>query len=72
MKEEMTYLEKLEIRRNPPRIMTVPEAAIYIGVSNRKIRHMIADSEIRVVRMGGRVAITVATIDAFIECCIVA
>jgi len=66
-KDEMTYEQKLDIRRNPPTIMSIWESAIYLGVSERKLNHMIADKEIAVGRIGGRNVMTRKMIDKYVE-----
>lgn len=66
-KDEMTYEQKLDIRRNPPTIMSIWESAIYLGVSERKLNQMIADKEIAVGRLGGRNVMTRKMIDKYVE-----
>jgi excisionase family DNA binding protein len=66
-KDEMTYEQKLDIRRNPPTIMSILESAIYLGVSERKLNQMIADKEIAVGRLGGRNVMTRKMIDKYVE-----
>lgn len=55
------------IRTNPPKIMDVKEASIYIGISERTLRTWIADRKIKVVRIGGRIVLRLVDIDRFIE-----
>lgn len=57
----------VSIRTNPPKLLNVPEASEYIGVSQRTIRTWIADREIRVSRLGGRVLLRLVDVDRFIE-----
>lgn len=66
-KDEMTYEQKLEIRRNPPTIMSIWESAIYLGISERKLNQMIADKEISVGKLGGRNVMTRTLLDLYVD-----
>ena len=46
-------------------VITVSEAARYIGVGKKVIYQMIAFDEIRVVRQGGKVMIDKSSLEAF-------
>ena len=41
-----------KIRTNPPMVMSVVEASIYLGVSDRKVRELVNTGEIRSKRTG--------------------
>jgi excisionase family DNA binding protein len=47
--------------------MSVKEAAIYIGVSERKLRSSIANHEVKHVRFGSRVILRKIDLDSFLE-----
>lgn len=55
------------IRSNPPRNLTVTEAALYIGICERMLREKIALREIPVVRIGRRLVIRLKDIEEWIE-----
>jgi len=55
------------IRTNPPKVLSVPEASLYIGISKRYLRSLIADRRIKVIRIGGRVLLRLIDIDRWIE-----
>lgn len=59
--------DETSLRSNPPKVLNVPEASKYIGVSERTLRSLIADRKIKVVRVGGRVLLRLVDIDRFIE-----
>lgn len=50
-----------------PRLLTVKEAAIYIGRSEKALWHMIGNSSVPVVREGARVHLDRADLDQWIE-----
>jgi excisionase family DNA binding protein len=50
-----------------PRLMSVNEAAVYIGHTPRALRHMIADGRIPAIRDGSRVHLDRADLDQWIE-----
>ena len=56
-----------EIRVSPPQILSVPEAARYIGISLRFMRSLIAERKIKVARIGGRVLLRLIDVESFIE-----
>lgn len=55
------------LRSNPPNVMNVIEAATYIGISPRKLRDLIANREIRQVRIGTRCLLRLVDIDKYLE-----
>jgi excisionase family DNA binding protein len=55
------------IRSNGAQNMSVKEAAIYIGVSERKLRSSIANHEVKHVRFGSRVILRKIDLDSFLE-----
>ena len=59
--------DETSLRTNPPKVLNVPEASKYIGVSQRTLRSWIADRKIKVVRVGGRVLLRLVDIDRFLE-----
>ena len=55
------------IRSNPPRNLSVKEAATYLGVSERKLRDSIARGEVKHVRFGSRIILRRQDLDSFLE-----
>lgn len=55
------------IRRNPPKYLSIAEAAAYLGVAPRTIREHIAARRLSHVRFGGRVILRTADIDQDME-----
>jgi len=55
------------IRCSAPQNMSVREAALYIGVSERTLRETIARREIKHVRFGCRLILRRVDLDAFLE-----
>jgi len=55
------------IRSNPPANMSVKEASIYIGVSERKLRESLAMGDVRQVRFGSRIILRKQDLDLFLE-----
>jgi len=71
---ETSYKTKLQsiakessIRSNPPKNLYVPEAADYIGISERNLRNLIAERKIRVVRIGYRIVLRLIDVDRWME-----
>ena len=58
---------KSDIRQNPPKIMSVKEAAIYIGVSERLLRDRLNAGYIRHSRLGARILIRLEDINKFMD-----
>lgn len=50
-----------------PALLTVKEAAIYLGRSEQAVQHLIFQRELPVVRMGRRVHLHRRDLDAWIE-----
>ncbi|MDG2169589.1 MAG: helix-turn-helix domain-containing protein [Opitutales bacterium] len=48
-------------------VFTVPEAASYLTICERKLRELLAEGEIRHSRIGRRVVISIAALEAFLE-----
>jgi len=59
--------ENNSIRTNPPKNLYVPEAADYIGISERNLRNLIAERKIRVVRIGYRIVLRLIDVDRWME-----
>lgn len=59
--------EEGSLRSNPPKNLTVAEAALYIGICERGLREKIALREIRVVRIGRRVVLRLKDVEDWIE-----
>jgi excisionase family DNA binding protein len=55
---------KIEIRTNPPLHLTIAEAAVYLCISPRKIRYLIADGRLKCARIDRRIVIRRAYLDA--------
>jgi excisionase family DNA binding protein len=55
------------IRRDPPVNMSVLEACFYVGISERKLRELIARGDIRYVRLGSRIILRKQDIDSWLE-----
>lgn len=60
-------MQEMQIRSNPPANMSVKEAALFVGVSERTLRETIANHEIRHVRFGSRIILRRVDLDAFLE-----
>lgn len=50
-----------------PRLLTVKQAAVYLGRSKHAVQHMVAQGRIPVVRDGRRVLLDVRELDRWIE-----
>ncbi len=55
------------LRSNPPKLLNVPEASLYIGISQRYLRNLIAERKIPVVRIGARVVLRLKDIDSWVD-----
>lgn len=55
------------IRSNPPKNLNLREAAAYLCVSDRKLRYMIAEGEIRAVRFGRRIILRLKDLDEALD-----
>ena len=55
------------IRTNPPRNMSVCEAACYLGICVRSVRDKIATLELKHVRFGSRIILRKVDLDAYFE-----
>jgi excisionase family DNA binding protein len=55
------------IRATPPKVLNVPEASQYIGISQRNLRSLIADRKIKVARIGHRVLLRLIDVDRWLE-----
>lgn len=62
-----TIADDYSLRTNPPRVLNVPEASRYVGISERTLRSLIAERKIKIVRLGGRILLRLVDIDRFIE-----
>ncbi len=63
----MKFTAYCEIRMHPPANMSVKEASLYLGVSERKLRDSIARNEVKHVRFGPRVILRKVDLDSFLE-----
>lgn len=50
-----------------PRLLTVPEAAACLGVSERMMERLLRKGEMPVVRIGAAVRVPVTDLDAWVE-----
>jgi excisionase family DNA binding protein len=50
-----------------PRLLSVSEAAIYLGRTQKALRHMVANGAIPAVREGSRVHLDRADLDRWVE-----
>ena len=55
------------LRRNPPIILTVPEASIYSTLSQRTLWQLISERKLKVRRIGARVLIRLQDMEAFLN-----
>jgi excisionase family DNA binding protein len=60
-------LNKHYIRSSPPINMSVVEASLYLGVSERKLRESIARREVKHVRFGSRIILRKLDLDSFLD-----
>lgn len=58
---------EFEIRRNPPAIMTVVEASMYLQQSDRKVRELVKSGELRHSRQSHKIMIRKEWADEFIN-----
>jgi excisionase family DNA binding protein len=65
-KKRNPYINQ-SIRSNPPTNMSVKEASIYLGVSERKLRESLAIGDVRHVRFGSRIIMRKQDLDLFLE-----
>ena len=52
-----------QIRRDPPKCMSVLEAASYVSIHPRTLRRHIADRRITTTRLGGRIVIRLVDLE---------
>lgn len=50
----------------PPQLLRVPEAAAYLKISPRKLYMMLRSGEIRPVRLGASVRVSIRELNAFV------
>lgn len=55
-----------QIRTSPPVVMTVMEAAAYLGCSPRKLRDLIQSRKVKSARVGSKIVIRREWLDAFL------
>jgi len=55
-----------EIRKNPPLVMTLMEAAAYMTCSPRKLRELIALQRVRCAKIGARIVIKREWLESFL------
>jgi excisionase family DNA binding protein len=67
-KPKLTADEVMAIRRAPPTNMSVFEAALYLGISTRKMRGMIAGRRVKFARLGRRIVIRREYLDEVVQC----
>jgi excisionase family DNA binding protein len=56
-----------DIRTNPPKLLSVAEASLYIGISERYLRSLVADRHIPTARIGKRIVFRLVDLDRWIE-----
>ena len=56
-----------EIRSTPPKQLSVREAALYLGVSERTIRNLVYERRIPHYRIGQRIVFRLVAIDRWSE-----
>lgn len=64
-KEARSLIET--IRTTPPRNMRLKEAAVYIGISPRKLRYEIAEGRIKAVRFGRRIILRLKDLEEALD-----
>ena len=57
----------MAVRSNPPRNMSLIEAAAYMGFSPRKLRYEISEGRIKAVRFGRRVILRLKDLDEALD-----
>ena len=62
-----TIAKDSSIRITPPKLRNVMEASTYIVGSKLTLRAWIAESKIKVARLGGRIVLRLVDVDRFIE-----
>jgi excisionase family DNA binding protein len=67
MDKTSNSLINYNIRSNPPSNFSVKEAAIFVGVSERLLRSVIARGEIKYVRFSSRIILRKQDLDSFLE-----
>jgi len=60
---EPESMNEHRIKTNPPQVMSVVEASIYAGLSERMMRELVKDNKIKHSRVGGRILIRKSRID---------
>lgn len=55
-----------ELRSNPPTNMNLREAALYLGISPRKLWSEAADRRLKVARIGSRLIFTRTELDRYV------
>jgi excisionase family DNA binding protein len=56
-----------DIRINPPLQMSVKEAAVFLHLSERKLREYIGRKQIKVARFGTKIIVRKSDADSFVE-----
>jgi excisionase family DNA binding protein len=64
---ESEGIDREEIRRNPPAVMNVPEAAAYLDLGIRTIYNLAARGELPAVKVAGAWRIPRSALDEWIE-----
>ena len=57
----------LSVRATPPKLLNVQEAAAYLAISEKKLRRLISDRQVPVVRIGRRIVLRTVDLDRFVE-----
>ena len=65
--EHQEEIRSEELRTNPPQVMNAREVAIFLGVSERKVRSETAIGQIRHVRLGRRILYRIEDIKRLLE-----
>lgn len=60
-------LTPVELRRNPPRLLNFRELCVFLDISERHGRHLIAERKLPVIRLGDRCLFDTSKILATLE-----
>ncbi len=67
LQDATNSINKYDIRSNPPLNQSVKEASLYLGISERKLRDVIARGEIKYARLGSRIILRLKDLNSFLE-----
>jgi len=63
---DRTQMPQTKSKTVSPQLISVADAAIYLSVSPRTVRRLIAKGDIPIVRVGGSLRIAIAMLNAYI------